>query len=300
MAGLKQKLVLGIGEILWDVMPDGKYLGGAPANFAFHSAQLGADAHIVSAIGDDPLGGEIQAQLAELDVPTDLIAVLPNRPTGTVTVELDDAGLPSYTIHENVAWDAIPMTDAIRAAAERADAVCFGSLAQRSEISRATIREILAATPAECLRVFDINLRQHYFDRATLEEGLQAANVLKLNDEELPVLVGLLENDEPLPANANFNLENVLLGLVAYFDLKMVALTRGARGAILVTPDSWNESPGKKVDVVDTVGAGDAMTAAITMGLLREESPASIVRWASDLAAYVCTQAGATPKHPKG
>jgi len=298
MSDLQQKLVLGIGEILWDVLPDGKYLGGAPANFAFHAAQLGANARIVSAIGDDPLGQEILQQLDGLDVPTDLIASLLDRPTGTVTVELDGAGLPSYTIHEGVAWDAIPMTDAIREAASQADAVCFGSLAQRSETSRATIREILSATPAECLRVFDINLRQHYFDRATLEEGLQAANVLKLNDEELPVLIGLLENDKPLPANANFNLENVLLGLVGYFDLKMVALTRGERGAILVTPDSWNESPGKKVEVADTVGAGDAMTAAITMGLLRGEAPASIITSATNLAAYVCTQAGATPKHP--
>lgn len=273
-------------------------MGGAPANFAFHAAQLGADARIVSAVGDDPLGREILDRLVALDVPTDLIAVVPEQPTGTVTVELDDLGLPSYTIHEDVAWDAIPMTEAIRAAASRADAVCFGSLAQRSETSRATIREILAATRPACLRVFDINLRQHYYDRETLVEGLESADVLKLNDEELPVLIGLLESGKPMPADVRFDLESVLLGLVGYFSLKLVALTRGERGAVLVSPDSWSEHPGKKVDVVDTVGAGDAMTAAITMGLLGDESPASIVTWASDLAAYVCTQSGATPKHP--
>jgi fructokinase len=283
--------VLGVGELLWDVFPDGRrILGGAPANFAYHAATLGAHAVAVSAIGSDPLGHEMVANFASLGMATDGLAVLPDRPTGTVTVSLDAAGKPTYIIHEDVAWDAVPWSDAADGLAGAADVIGFGSLAQRSPTSRATIRRILAAAPPECLKVFDLNLRQHYFSRDIVEDSLTAANVLKLNDEELPVVAKLLG----LPQQG----EDALSVLMARYDLSLVALTRGSHGSLLLSPETRHEHPGCTARVVDTVGAGDAFTAALAVGLRSGLPLATINATANHLAAHVCSHPGATPPPP--
>ncbi|HSI32235.1 MAG TPA: carbohydrate kinase, partial [Tepidisphaeraceae bacterium] len=257
---MSRPTVLALGEILWDLLPSGKQPGGAPANFAFHAGQLGADAVTVSAVGDDADGREILERLRALGLRTDLIAVDPHHPTGTVTVALDAAGVPSYTIHEGVAWDFVPETPALLELVARADCVCFGSLAQRSPATRATIRSALAATRPGCLRVFDINLRQHYFDRDVIEESLGRTTVLKLNDQELPVLGELL----------GMGGEDLIGDLVGAFGLRLVAVTRGGRGAVLYGDDgAVVDHPGYPAEpMADTVGAGDAFTAVLAIGLL--------------------------------
>jgi fructokinase len=283
-------LILAVGEILWDLLPAGRQLGGAPANFAYHAGQLGADARVVSAVGDDGLGREMLAELRGRGVDTALITVGAGRPTGTVSVSVA-AGQPAYTIHEGVAWDALPPpTPALRDLARRADCVCFGTLAQRSIMSRRTIAEILAASPPDALRVLEVNLRQRFYDRPTVEASLVLAGVLKINDQELPVVGKLLDVTGPTPA-----------GLFERFPgLRLIALTRGGRGSILYAPDGTvHEHPGHPVDdVVDTIGAGDAFTAALAVGLLRGVPLGEINDRANRLAAYVCTRPGATPPIP--
>jgi len=278
--------VLGVGEILWDVFADGRrVLGGAPANFAYHAQGLGAQAAVISAIGADALGQEILAKLAGLGMETGGLAVLADRPTGTVTVALDADGKPSYVIHEGVAWDAIPWTEAAARLAATADVIGFGSLAQRSPTSRKTLRRVLAAAPPGCLKVFDLNLRQAYFSREVVQESLAAADVLKLNDEELPVvarLLGLAHGDE-----------RAMERLLNDYGLSLVALTRGSHGSLLRSREARHEHPGEAVQVVDTVGAGDAFTAALAVGLRQGLDLATINGQANRLAAQVCAHAGA-------
>lgn len=283
-------LVVGLGEILWDLLPSGRQLGGAPANFAFHARQLGALGTVVSAVGADPLGQAILERLPALGLETRFVAVPDGCPTGTVSVSLDARGTASYTIHENVAWDHIPFTADMQSLAERADAVCLGSLAQRHADSRAAIRQFLAATRADCLRIFDLNLRQHYFDRETVETTLSRCQVLKLNDEEWPVLAGLLEHDPALPGGFGT--------LAARYGLNLVALTCGPRGSLLYSPSGISRLDAAPTQVVDTVGAGDAFTAALAVGLLRGLPLMTVHRHASLVAAYVCSQSGATPTLP--
>ncbi len=278
--------VLGVGEILWDVFTDGRrVLGGAPANFAYHAQGLGAQATVISAIGADALGQEMLARFAGLGMETGGLAVLADRPTGTVTVTLDADGKPSYMIHEGVAWDAIPWTEAAGRLAATADVIGFGSLAQRSPTSRETLRRVLAAAPPGCLKVFDLNLRQAYFSREVVQESLAAADVLKLNDEELPVvarLLGLAHGDE-----------RAMAMLLNDYGLSLVALTRGAHGSLLRSREERHEHPGQAVKVVDTVGAGDAFTAALAVGLRQGLDLATINDQANRLAAQVCAHAGA-------
>ncbi len=290
---MRKPLVMGIGEILWDMLPGGKQLGGAPANFAFHARQLGADSQVASCVGRDDLGAQVLDRLRGLGMPAEHVAVDPAHPTGTVDVALDAAGVPTFTIHENTAWDHIPATRKLMELADRADAICFGSLAQRSAVSGQTIREIVARTEDHCLRVFDINLRQHYFSRETIHTSLLLCDVLKLNDQELPVLVEMmgLASDE----------KGAMAGLMERYPLKLAALTRGGAGSRLYDPAGQIfEHPGHKTDIVDTVGAGDAFTAALTMGLLAGQNLTTINERANRLAAYVCSQAGGTPAHPAG
>lgn len=185
---MKAHIVAGLGEVLWDLLPDGKQLGGAPANFAYHAKALGAEAWVVSRVGDDGLGREIVARMDGLKLKRECLTVDPEHATGTVSVELDGAGLPKYMIHENVAWDFIPVTDELLDLARRADAVCYGTLGQRGRVSREAIRAFLGTTREDCLRVFDINLRQHFFDREILDWTLRKSTVVKFNDEELPVV----------------------------------------------------------------------------------------------------------------
>lgn len=279
--------VVGIGEILWDLLPGGRQLGGAPTNFAYHSNAQGFPAAAVSAVGADALGQDIQAQVATWGMSTEFLTVLPDYPTGTVTVALDEKGVPSYEIHTGVAWDYLPWTDPLAALAPTLRAVCFGTLGQRSPASRTTIQRFVAATGPECLRVCDINLRQQFYSDALLQESLELATVLKLNHEELPIIaasVGLTG----APAE-------LLTQLCARFDLRLVALTRGSQGSLLVTPDASSEFAGRSVKVVDTIGAGDAFTAALVAGLLRGEALGTINEAANEIAAQVCQHAGAIP-----
>ncbi len=286
----KRPVVIGLGEVLWDMLPDGKQFGGAPANFAYHAKALGADAHVVSCVGDDDLGREILDRLDGLQLSRDDVALTDRHPTGTVSVELDADGKPDYVIHEPVAWDVIPWSERLTALAGQTDAVCFGSLAQRSAVSRQTICDFLAATPAECLRIFDINLRQHYYSGEIIASSLQTANVLKLNDEELPEIARLLS----IPGAE----KDVLKLLLEQFDLSLIALTKGDRGSLLLTADAASIHAGQPVEVADTVGAGDAFTAVIAMSWMQGSELDAINAHANRVASFVCSKNGATPEIP--
>jgi fructokinase len=290
MSATKSFRCLGVGEILWDLLPTGKQLGGAPANFAYHAHALGAKALVVSRVGNDALGREILARLRGLGLRTDGISTDPRAPTGTVSVALDARGTPTFTIHENVAWDFIEAGDPVLREAARADAICFGSLAQRSPVSREAIRAVLQAAPTTALCIFDINLRQQFWSPEIIKESLDLADVLKLNDDELPVVAKLFD----LAGNEATQMR----WLAARFGLKAVALTKGANGSSLLVGGELRSHPGEKLVIADTVGSGDAYTAALTMGLLAERAPEAILNHAHRVADYVCTQPGATPPLP--
>lgn len=281
---------VGLGEVLWDILPTGRQLGGAPANFAYHAAALGAEAHVVSRVGDDALGRELLARLRGLGLPTDAIGVDPVAPTSTVTVAVSADGQARYTIHEDVAWDRLAAEPPAREALAAADAVCFGTLAQRSLISRDTIRNLLALTRPKSLRILDVNLRQNYFSAALIREALAFANALKINDTELPQLVAMFG----LPADDRA----AITALVAEFGLRAVAFTRGSRGSLIYADGAWCDQPGQPVKVVDTVGAGDSFTAAFALGLLHRWPVATISERATAVSAFVCSQPGATPTPP--
>jgi fructokinase len=285
-------VVVGIGELLWDLLPGGRQIGGAPANFAYHAHALGAQGVLVSAVGEDPDGQDLLMRLRPKGLDLDLVSILPGRPTGTVTVEVSGNGIPVYNIHEEVAWDHIPWTDAMESCAHGADAVCFGTLAQRSPVSRSTIQRFLRATGSSCLRVLDVNLRQSYYDRAIIQESLALSNVLKLNDEELPVVADVL--------GVTGSQGEILKTLCGRFRLLALALTRGEKGSLLMTPSETVDHPGVRVErIADTVGAGDSYAAALVMGLLRNDPPARICDQAARTAAFVCAHRGAMPPYPE-
>lgn len=274
--------IAGIGEILWDLLPSGKLLGGAPANFAFHARQLGADAQIISRLGNDANGREIYERLRELNIPTDQIQIDCAAPTGTVTVELGADGQPGYTIHENVAWDRLV------AAHVNVDAICFGTLAQRSAASREAIQETVAAQKG--LKILDVNLRQRFYAREILETSLRLANTLKVNDHELPLIAEMFGVAGDARAQ--------MLGLADKFGLQTVACTRGGSGSLLWSAGKWSEHPGIPVRVADTIGAGDSFAAAMTIGLLRGWDLGAINERANAVAAFVASQPGGTPLLP--
>ena len=279
-----KKVIVGIGEILWDMLPAGKALGGAPANFAYHALRLGEEGWAVSAIGDDPLGAEIMDIVTRKKL-RHIIAVT-DKPTGTVQVELDDKGVPGYNIKEDVAWDNIPFTPEMEALAARADAVCFGSLVQRMA-SRDSVLRFLRATRPEAFRVFDINLRQHYYSREVIDESLKLADILKINDEEIRIVADMfgLGDDDTAACRA----------LIARYGLQLVILTKGADGSEVITADESFPQKAGKVKVVDTVGAGDSFTAAFVVAYLRGLSLSDAQRLANETAAYVCSCKGAMP-----
>ena len=285
---MNNKTVVGIGEILWDVFPERKVLGGAPANFAYHVSQLGYDGYAVSAIGKDSLGEEIISQLDEKKL-NYLIDVVDFQ-TGTVNVTLNSHGEPQYVISENVAWDYIPFTEQVRGLAARTQTVCFGSLAQRNTISREMIRNYLAAMPEDSLKIFDINIRQHYYSKALIHESLQIANILKINDEEITLVSKLYEwkTDE----------QTVCKRLIDAYNLDIVILTKGAAGSSVITGNMTSFLDTPIVDVVDTVGAGDAFTAAFVSALLHAGDIPAAHQLAVEVAAFVCTQHGAMPELP--
>jgi fructokinase len=277
-------IVVGLGEILWDLLPGGRVLGGAPANCAYHAHALGAWGTVVSAVGSDELGREILARLESAGLTTEYLTVDTAHPTGTVSVELTASGIPRFT------WDYQAFSPHHAQLAKSASAVCFGTLAQRTPAGAAMIRNFLDAAGAGTLRVFDINLRQDFYTREVILGSLMRADILKLNDEELPVLgalLGLPEDDE-----------EALGELLLRFDLSMVALTRGEEGSLLMAPGVSSRLRPDPLRVVDSVGAGDAFTAAVVLGLLRKLPLELIHLHASQLASYVCTQPGATPHLP--
>ena len=282
---------MGIGELLWDILPDGKELGGAPANFAYHAQALGGEGVIVSCIGADDYGQQVLDQLNTLSLGVEYIAVDETHPTGTVSVQVDAEGKPSYNIHEDVAWDFIPRTAELTKLARRADAVCFGTLAQRNEVSRATIQAFLQETSDDVLRIFDINLRQIFYSRDVIEKSLDLAHVFKLNEEELVIVADLLSLDAGDESTLLVNFAN-------RYNLHMIALTKGERGSVLYSEGWISSHAGYKTEVVDTVGAGDSFAAALAVGVLRGQSLDSINHNANRVAAYVCSKPGATPELP--
>ena len=284
------RYIAGIGEVLWDCLPEGRKLGGAPANFAWHAGQFGFRSIAVSAVGADSLGDEIKKILCKTGIGNILETV--SYPTGTVNVTLDNAGIPKYEIMEEVAWDNIPYTKEMEVIASKCAVACFGSLAQRSEVSRSTIRQFLDAMPSEgTYKLFDINLRQHFYSKDIITDSLTRCNVLKLNDEELPVLQNMFGHE-------GRSADETCKELISEHDLKILILTCGTEGSYVFTKDekSFLETP--KVDVTDTVGAGDSFTAAFMACILKGMSIMEAHRIAVQISAYVCTQKGAMPMLP--
>lgn len=281
-------VAVGLGEVLWDLLPAGKQLGGAPANFAYMSSLLGHRGIVASSVGADALGGELRRRLAELELDASSVQLDELHPTGTVAVHLDAHGQPTYEIAQNVAWDFLEWTPDWQRLAREADVICFGSLAQRSDTSRATIRAFLAASRADAIRIFDVNLRQDFFSRDALAESFRLTHVAKLNDLELPVVVrelGMVYDEEKASAER----------LRRVFGLRLVCVTRGSKGSLLVGENQFDEHPGFAVRVADVVGAGDAFTAALAHHLLRG-SPLRVADEAANrMGAWVASHAGATP-----
>lgn len=284
-------MVVGIGEALWDILPDGKKIGGAPANFAYHVSQFGIPGKVVSAIGDDRLGHELLSQFDDCKLQYEMPAVA--YPTGTVTVSLDEMGVPSYDIKENVAWDNIPFSEGLRDLARRTRAVSFGSLAQRNVVSRESIHRFLDEIPvsADTLKVFDINLRQGFYTPETITESLERCNVLKINDEELVLISRIF-------GYPGIDLKDKCWILLGKYNLRMLILTCGVNGSYVFTPGKVTFVETPKVEVADTVGAGDSFTAAFIASILRGDSVEDAHKRAVEVSAYVCTCHGAMPVLP--
>jgi fructokinase len=292
-------LVLGLGELLWDVLPEGERLGGAPANFSVMAGRLGNHAVLLSRIGRDALGRLALDRLEPLPVDTSFVETDVAHETGSVAVHFE-SGQPSYTIHQPAAWDFLDLSDEWVRLAERADAICFGSLAQRSLESRQTIQTLAAQTSSKCVRVFDVNLRAPFYSSEVIQESLELATVVKMNDAEVPLVLGLLglpSVAEPTPsASGLVSLRQGAERLLGEFPtLQMVAVTRGAQGSLLVTRDEWHEHPGIAVKVADTIGAGDAFTAGLTHYLLRGADLRTLNEAGNRWGSWVASQSGAMP-----
>lgn len=284
-------LVVGMGEALWDVLPEGKKIGGAPANFAYHVSQFGLPSCVVSAVGDDDLGREIIENFTAKGL-KQLIADVP-YPTGTVQVEIDQSGVPQYEIKENVAWDNIPYTERLESLAERTTAVCFGSLAQRNVVSRNTINRFLdvVSRNEENLIVFDVNLRQGFYNKEILCNSMKRCNILKINDEELVTVSRMF-------GYPGIDLHDKCWILLGKYNLKMLILTCGINGSYVFTPGNVSFQPTPKVEVADTVGAGDSFTAAFISSVLKGKSVSEAHSLAVRTSAFVCTEKGAMPTLP--
>ncbi len=285
----QKNYVVGLGEALWDMLPEGKKLGGAPANFAYHASQFGLNTIAVSALGKDALAEETIKALED----NGLNYLMPkvDYPTGTVQVTLSGDGIPAYEIKENVAWDNIPYTAEIADIAKHSRAVCFGSLAQRNITSWATIKQFLDDTPADCLKIFDINLRQQFYTKNVIEESLKRCNILKINDEELVVMNHLFGYE-------GLDMRGTCEKILTDYNLQMLVLTCGTNGSYVFTPTvtSFQETP--KVEVADTVGAGDSFTGSFCAAILNGKSIEEAHQIAVKVSAFVCTQNGAMPKYP--
>lgn len=284
-------IVVGMGEVLWDILPEGRKMGGAPANFAYHVSQFGLPACVVSAVGVDSLGKEIIENFTTKGI-THLIAEVP-FPTGAIQVEVDENGIPQYDIKDNVAWDNIPFTPHLEALAKKTKAVCFGSLAQRNEVSRDTITRFLEAMPRtdDSLVVFDVNLRCNLYSEQTLSRSMSHCNVLKINDEELDIVSRMF-------GFPDIDFHDKCWILLAKYNLKMLILTCGIKGSYVFTPGDVSFQPTPTVEVADTVGAGDSFTAAFISSILKGKTIAEAHAIAVRISAYVCTQKGAMPVLP--
>ena len=294
--------IVGIGEVLWDLLITGKQLGGAPANFAYHSHALGAQTHMITRVGKDEYGHEIIRRFQNMGLPDSTVQVDRSRPTGTVKVVLSGDGLAQFTVLENVAWDYIAVTNEALAVARAADAICFGSLAQRCEPSRNAIQQLVSATSGHALQVFDVNLRQQFYSREVVEKSLQLANVLKLNDDELPKLAEMFSLTPVTKHHRGSPIADQIKAQLKFFactfDLRLVALTRGPGGSLLYQEGRWSDCESSPVQVIDTVGAGDSFTASLVLGLLQKMDLDEINAVANEIARYVCSQAGGTPPMP--
>ena len=285
-----KRYIVGLGEALWDVLPEGKKLGGAPANFAYHAGQFGLDTIAISALGEDALAEETIEALKEHNL--NYLMPRVTYPTGTVQVTLAEGGIPTYDIKEGVAWDNIPYTDEMAEIAKNARAVCFGSLAQRNKVSRENIRKFLADTPADCLKICDINLRQQFYSKEILEDSFRLCNILKINDEELVVVNRMFGYD-------GLDMRQTCEKMVQDYGLKMLVLTCGTNGSYVFTDDgltSFQDTP--KVEVADTVGAGDSFTGSFCACILNGKPVQEAHKTAVQVSAFVCTQNGAMPVIP--
>jgi fructokinase len=289
MKSLKRYTIVGIGELLWDLFAEGKQLGGAPANFAYMTSLLGDEGLVASRVGNDALGRSAARRLQRIGLKSSYLQLDPSHPTGTARVEVDEAGQPTFEFGQSVAWDYFQWTAEWNELAERVDAVCFGSLAQRAPRSQATIRAFLQAVGPKTVRIFDVNLRPPFYSRDTLDESLRLTDIVKLNQDELVGVVKLLGHP-PEPE------ERAARWIRDTYNLKLVCVTRGSKGSLLVAEKESSDHPGCKVSVADTVGSGDAFTAALVYHYLRGGSLATMNEAANGMGAWVAGQVGATPK----
>jgi fructokinase len=280
---------IGIGEVLWDLLPTGKLVGGAPSNFAYHTQQQGASSCIVSAVGNDSNGNEIKEALLKKNLTTDYIQTV-DYPTGTVDVNLNSSGEPSYSINENVAWDYISLPKNIDKQIKHTAILCFGSLAQRNAYTRSSIKKIIQKVNDDCLIVFDINIRQSYYNKEIIQESLAFCNVLKLNVDELAILRSLL-NLKGLDDKV------VIEKLMKQYNLKLVALTYGSKGSVLMTPNNVSQLKTPKINVLDTIGAGDSFTATMAMEFVKGKSLDKVHQRAIEVSSFVCQSNGAMPDY---
>jgi fructokinase len=295
----KAHLILGLGELLWDVLPDGPRLGGAPANFAVMAARLGNHVALLSRVGWDDLGKQALERLESHPVDASLVQIDSRHETGRVTVHFEE-GQPQYTIHQPAAWDALELSEEWVRIASRADAICFGSLAQRGLESRQTIQTLVAQTSQKCVRVFDVNLRKPFYTSEVVEESLELATVIKMNEDEVPLVLDLLGmpiESELLPG------DKLRLSAKRLFEefpaLELVAVTRGGHGSLLVTREAFHEHPGIPTQVMDTIGAGDAFTAALTHYLLRGADLATLNEAGNRWGSWIASQPGSMPELAK-
>ena len=288
---MKRSTIISLGEVLWDLFPDGERFGGAPANFACHAAIQGADVTMFSAVGDDKNGHDAMGILSAYGIDVSLMQVIPDAPTGTVGVALDNNGKPTFTIHQGSAWDRLVWNDAMASRITTADAVSFGTLGQRGAVSRATIRRAVEAAATKRIPcILDINLRPPFFDAEMIRDSVQLASILKLSDDELVEVCSACSISETSRSNV------MLQGLLEFGNLDIVVLTRGKDGAMLITPDDTVTQNGISANVIDTVGAGDAFTAAFLVGELRGYPHDQNLRKSCEVAAATCAHPGAVPE----
>lgn len=287
---MDELMVAGVGEILWDVLGDVEKLGGAPVNFVYHANCLGATGIPVTTIGNDERGQRALDVLIHHGICTDAISLDTDHPTGYVTADVDDLGVAHYAFPDEIAWDYLHLNAFARLIARNLTAVCFGTLAQRSPTAKRSIRQFINQMPARAVKVFDLNLRQNFYDRELIEASLKTCNVLKLNDVELQVITRMF--------GISCEAREALSALVKIFSLQLSVVTRGAKGSLMMSPTEFVEHPGYSTKVKDTIGAGDAFTAATTLGLLLDHDLAAISEHANRLATHVCSQEGAMPPIP--